>query len=89
MYLIKLGEKRNLSTCGSVAQWYKRETLGSSPSRATLFLVPVSFGGQYGSVLDPWVCERDCFVGFAWFRADSGPNLIKQGENVTGRYEAW
>ena len=25
----------------------------------------------------------------AWFRAVSGTNLIKQGENVTGRHVPW
>ena len=58
----------------------KRETLGSSPGRATFC----------GSV---WVRARAASSNPketvssepAWFRADSGTNLIKQGENVTGR----
>ena len=37
-------------------------------------------GGQYGFVLDTWVCEETVSSVAAWFRADSRTNLIKQGE---------
>ena len=60
--------------CGSMAQWSEcsrgmREVLGSSPGWAVCFFLPCDI---YSSVP-------------AWFRADSGTNLIKQGEVVTGR----
>ena len=65
----------------------KRETLGSSPGRAAFFFRPVTFGGSV------WVRARAASSNLietvssvpAWFRADSGTNLIKQGGNVTGR----
>ena len=43
---------------------------------------------QCGSVLGLRVAKWDSKMVSsvpAWFRADSGRNLIKQGENVTGR----
>ena len=56
-----------------------------SPSGRVLFSSPVTFGGSV------WVraraASRKGTVSSvpAWFRADSGTNLIKQGEIVTGR----
>ena len=76
--------------CGSVTQWSKcshdmREVLGSSPGRAMCFFLPcyiwwLSLGPCSG-------CEQQRTVSSvpAWFRADSGTNLIKQREIVTGR----
>ena len=51
--LIKQGENVKGRPCGSVAQLAecshgKREALGSSPGRATIFSSPVTFGGQCG-----------------------------------------
>ena len=65
----------------------KRETLGSSPGRAAFFFRPC---GVWWPV---WVRARAAGGDLkgavssvpAWFRADSGTNLIKQGEIVTGR----
>ena len=65
----------------------KRETLGSSPGRATFFFRPCDIWWPV------WVRARAASSNLketvssvpAWFRADSGTNLIKQGENVTGR----
>ena len=59
----------------------KGETLGSSPGQATFFFRPVTFGGLV------WVRARATSSNLketvslvsAWFRADSGMNLIKQG----------
>ena len=49
--LIKQGENVKGRPCGSVAQLAecshgKREALGSSPGRATIFSSPVTFGGS-------------------------------------------
>ena len=49
--LIKQGENVKGRPCGSVAQLAKcshgkREALGSSPGRATIFSSPVIFGGS-------------------------------------------
>ena len=49
--LIKQGENVKGRPCGSVAQLAecshgKREALGSSPDRATIFSSPVTFGGS-------------------------------------------
>ena len=70
----------------------KRYTLSSSPGRAgpRSFSASVTFGGSV------WVCARAVSSNLnenvssvpTWFRADSGTNLIKQGENVTGRHVA-
>ena len=73
---------------GSVALWSEcshglREVLGSSPGRA-MCSPPMTFGGQCGSVLRLRAAKGLSSVP-AWFRADSGTNLIKQGEIVTGR----
>ena len=76
--------------CGSVAQWSEcshglREVLGSNPVGPCTFSSPVTFGGS------AWVRVRAASsIGTvssvsAWFRADSGTNLIKQAETVTGR----
>ena len=51
--LFKQGENVKGRPCGSVAQLAeyshgKREALGSSPGRATIFSSPVTFGGQCG-----------------------------------------
>ena len=75
---------------GSVAQWSEcshgmREVLGSSPGRAMCFFLPCD------SWWPVWVhAQAGSSKGTvssvpAWFRADSGTNLIKQGEIVTGR----
>ena len=76
--------------CGSVAQLAecshgKREALGSSPGRATIFSSPVTFGGQCGGRLGQRASKGACLVVPPLFRADSGTNLIKQGEGVWGR----
>ena len=76
--------------CGSVAQWSEcshslREVLGSSPGRAMCFFLQCDIWWPV------WVHARAASsIGAvssfpAWFRADSGTNLIKQGEIVTGR----
>ena len=76
--------------CGSVAQWSEcshgmREVLGSSPGRAMCFFLPCDIWWPV------WVRARAASSKEtvssvpAWFRADSGTNLIKQGEIVTGR----
>ena len=76
--------------CGSVAQLAeysqgKREALGSSPGRVTIFSSPVTFGGQCGFAAGTTSIKGACLVVPPLFRADSGTNLIKQGENVKGR----
>ena len=74
----------------SVAQWSEcshglREVLGSSPGRAMCFFLPCDIGGSV------WVRARAASSKGtvssvpAWFREDSGTNLIKQGEIVIGR----
>ena len=55
----------------------KREILGSSPGRETFFFRPLTIGG---SVLGLRAAKRDFFLVPAWFRADSGTNLIKRGK---------
>ena len=68
--------------CGSVAQWSEcahgmQEVLGSSPDSVSLFS-PVTFGGSV------WVRARAASSKWtvssvpAWFREDSGTNLIMQ-----------
>ena len=59
-----------------------REVLGSSPSRAMCFFPPLwHLVAQCGSILGLRAAK-----GLSRrFRADSGTNLIKQGENVAGR----
>ena len=54
--LIKQGENVKGRPCGSVAQLAecshgKREALGSSPGRATIFSSPVTFGGSVSSTM--------------------------------------
>ena len=94
--LIKQGEIVTGRPCGSVDQWSEcshglREVLGSSPGRAMCFHPPVTFGGQCGSVLGLRVAKRlsrrfrHGSGQIRGRRADSGTNLIKQGEIVTGR----
>ena len=65
----------------------KRETLGSSPGRATFFFRPCDIWWPVRVRARPAssnLIENVSSVP-AWFRVDSGTNLIKQGENVTGR----
>ena len=72
--------------CGSVSQWScshgTREVLGSSPSRAMCFFLPCDIW---------WVCAQAASSKGtissvpAWFQAELGTDLIKQGEIVTGR----
>ena len=87
---IKQGEIVTGRPCGPIAQWSEyshglREVLGSSPVGPCAFSSPVTFGGSV------WVLARAASSKGtvssvpAWFRADSGTNLIKQGEIVTGR----
>ena len=77
---------------GSVAQWSEclhglRGVLGSSPGRAMCFFLPCDI--WWLSVGPCSGCEQQMSRNVssvpAWFRADSGTNLIKQGEIVTGR----
>ena len=62
-----------------------REVLGSSPGRAMYFFLPCDIWWPV------WVRARTASNKGtvssvpAWFREDSGTNLIKQGEIVTGR----
>ena len=88
--LIKQGEIVTGRSCGSVAQWSEcshgmREVLGLSPGRAMCFFLPCDIWWPR------WVRARAASSKGtvlsvpAWFRADSGTNLIKQGEIVTGR----
>ena len=73
--------------CGSVAQlaecsYDKREAMGSTLGRATIFSSPVTFGGS--------ACVRGLGnehkkVHVSLFRANSGTKLIKQGGNVKER----
>ena len=87
--------KCNRSTCGLVAQWKSACTVGGTPwVRVPVgprsFSASVTFGGSV------WVCARAASSNLnenvssvpTWFQADSGTNLIKQGENVTGRHVA-
>ena len=63
----------------------KREALGSSPGPATIF----SSRDIWWLTLGSWLGQRGskgaCLLVPPLFRADSGINLIKQGENVKGR----
>ena len=56
-----------------------------SRSGRVLFSSPVTFGGSVW--VHAWAASSKGIVSSvpAWFRADSGTNLIKQGEIVTGR----
>ena len=76
--------------CASIAQWSEcshgmREVLGSIPARAMCFFLPCDIWWPV------WVRARAASSKGtvssvpAWFRVDSGTNLIKQGEIVTGR----
>ena len=83
----KQGENVKGRSYGSVAELAecsrgKREALGSSPGRAPIFSSPATFGG---SVCAQRASNSVCLVVPSLFRADSGTNLIKQGENVKGR----
>ena len=75
----KVDVKRRLDH--PVAQWLWVRV----PVRPRSFSAPVAFGGSL------WVCARAVSSNLkettvlAWFRANSVTNLIKQGENVTGR----
>ena len=59
----------------------KRGTLGSSPGRATFFFRPCDILRPVS--IRAWVASRNLKETVssvpAWFRADSGTNLIKQG----------
>ena len=59
----------------------KQEALGSGRGRATMFSSSVTFGGQCGFAARATNLKK---VYVSLFRADSGTNLIKQGENVKG-----
>ena len=88
--IIKQGEIVTGRPCSSVAQWSEcshgvREVLVRVPVGPCAFSSPVTFGGSV------WVGARAASSKGtvssvpAWFRADSGTNLIKQGKIVTGR----
>ena len=68
-----------------VLAWYARGPGFESPIGPCAFSSPVRFGGSV------WVRARAASSKWtvssvsAWFRADSGTNLINQGEIVTGR----
>ena len=85
MNLIKQGEIVWLGSSVVQCSHSKRDTLGLSPGLTTFFSAPVTFGGTV------WVRARAASSKGtvssvpAWFRANSGTNLIKQGGNVTGR----
>ena len=89
--LNKQGENVKGRPCSSVAQLSecshsKREALGSSPGRATIFSSPcdiwwLSVGSRQGQRAS----KCACLVVPPLFRTDSGTNLIKQGVNVKGR----
>ena len=66
--------------CGSVAQWSE-----CSRSGHVLFPSPVTFSGSVWVRARAASCKGTVSSVPAWFRADSGTNLIKQGEMVTGR----
>ena len=59
---------------------------GLIPTRAVgIFLHPVTFGGQYvGSTACVSGIRMECPRITAWFRVDSGTNLIKAGKYVVG-----
>ena len=76
--------------CGSVAQWSEcshglREVLGSSPGRAVCFFLPCDIWWPMWVRARAASSKRTVSSVPAWFRADSGTNLIKQGEIVAGR----
>ena len=62
-----------------------REVLGSSPGRAMCFFLPCDI--WWPVWVRAWAARSKGTVSSvpAWFREDSGTNLIKQGEIVTGR----
>ena len=81
-----------MSHVDHVAQWSEcshgmREVLGSSPGRAMCFFIPcdISFGGSVWVLARAASSKGTVSSVLACFRADSGTNLIKQGEIVTGR----
>ena len=49
------------------------------------FSLPCDIWWQCGGRLEQRASKSTCFVVPPLFRADSGTNLIKQGENVKGR----
>ena len=57
-----------------------REVLGLSPGRAMCFFLSCDIWWPVWAKSSKWTVSVP-----AWFRADSGTNLIKQGEIVTGR----
>ena len=72
--------------CGSVAQWSEclhgmREVLGSSPGRAMCFFLPCDIWWPMWVRARAASSKRTVSSVPAWFRADSGTNLIKQGGN--------
>ena len=88
--LIKQGEIVTGRPCGSVAQWSEcshglREVLGSSPGRAMCFFLPCDIWWPMWVRARAASSKRTVSSVPAWFRADSGTNLIKQGEIVAGR----
>ena len=91
--LIKQGKNVKGRPCGSVAQLAecshgKREALDSSPGRATIPPPPPPrdiWWLSVGSRLGQRASKCACLVVIPLCRADSGTNLIKQGENVKGR----
>ena len=65
---------------------YARGPGFESRSGHVLFSSPVTFGGSVWGVLARAASSKETDSSVpAWFRADSGTNLIKQGEIVTGR----
>ena len=82
--LINQGDIVTDRPCGSVAQWSEcshglRGVLGSSSVQAMCFFSSVWVLARAAS------SKRTVSSVPAWFRADSGTNLIKQGKIVTGR----
>ena len=76
-------------TMWPLAQWFecshgKRETLGSSPIRSRSFSLPVTFGGSEWVHARAESSKETVSLVSAWFRADSGTNLFKQGKIVLG-----
>ena len=62
-----------------------REVLGSSPSWAVCCFLPCDI--WWPMWVRAWAASSKETISSVpvWFRADSGMNLIKQGEIVTGR----
>ena len=75
---------------GSVAQWSEcshgvRGALGSSPGLSMLFFLLCDIGGSLWVLFRAASNKGTVSSVPAWFPADSGTNLIKQGQIVTGR----